>query len=243
MPAAAQTDDDSTFTPIEPGETMTVELDGSGPVLLALAGAAGDVLTITARGPADDDNPLNDPVLAVLRENGMWLAYNDNHRGNGEDGSLRPVDARLTDLTLPADERYLIRVDTYSGIYAMPVTVSVDQGELYALTVDQSEAGLIRIEAALPAHRPFTYVLDLEAGTAWTITAQDSDGMLDPLLIVTGPDDEIIAQNDDHDSDDLTLNAFDSRLRLPVDTAGRYRVTVRDFLGRSGAFLLTLSAE
>jgi hypothetical protein len=50
-------------------------------------------------------------------------------------------------------------------------------------------------------------------------------------------DDELIAMNDDHGSQDLTLDVLDSRLldvEIPAD--GDYIIQLTDFLGREGTF-------
>lgn len=218
-------------------EPFTVTLDGESPALLIFTGNAGQTVTITANR-ADDDNPLNDPVLVVVR-NGFVLAY--NHRHGTDSPELAPEDAQIRDFLLPADGDYTLYVNTYGGIYAGDVTVTLTRFDAFFTTVEETDQR-VTITGILPPGRAYEgYTFYVQAGEVITLTARDAGRTLDPVLTLLDADGQVITWNDDHAGHDLTLDAFDAQIwRFEVPADDVYTVRLSDFLGQSGAFMLTI---
>lgn len=222
--------------PIETGETRTITLNGETPTLITFEASAGDVVTLTLT--SEDDDPLADPVLAVRNPQNRQIAYNDNHFTLNPD--LRSTDAVIEALWLKMDGEYTIFVDTYGGIYAGDVVLTLESDDVFDIRIDSTDDATI-ITGMIPAGTPYHYTFSAAADDTITVTLRDTSGTLDPILTLMDADGEIIAQNDDHAGDDLTLNAFDSQLRNTIlPNAGEYTLIVRDFLGMSGAFEMTI---
>lgn len=214
-------------------------LDGESPTILHYQVDSPQVVTITVESvqPPDDD-PLNDPVVTVITPGGEWLAYNNDHTTDRDD--LHTSDAALTDLLLPEAGRYTLRANTYGGIYEGEVAVTVTPGDRYGAEIDRDD-DVTQVSARLPQNVPYDYTFQANAGARVTLTARDTGSTLDPLVTLYGPDGDPLAQNDDHASDDLSLDVFDAQLaevELPADST--YRVRVADILGRAGTFQLTV---
>lgn len=233
----ASNGDDLPTIPLD--EPTTVTLDGEAAALFSFEAVAGTALTITARhDQSQPDDPLNDPVLAI-RHAAFMLAY--NHRHGTDDPDLAPQDARIGAFVPRVDGVYTLYVNTYGGIYAGDITVTLTTVDRFALTVDEGD-DLTTITGTLPRGESYEYVFDGRAGDTLTITARSVGRAIDPVLYLHDDDGELVAWNDDHGGfDDLTLDVFDAQIRgvvLPRD--GAYVVTVADFLGRGGAFALTI---
>ena len=224
-------------------ETRVVTLDGENPTLLIYeAIAPGDVITVSGRSLEADAEPpaVRDVILAVLDADGEQLAYNDNHNSDRDD--LAPADALIERLLLPEAGTYTIRVDTYGGIFAGEVEVTLTAADLYDATFDEDADGNLTITATLPRDSRYTYTFEAAAGDILTVTVQDTGLTLDPRLMLIDADGTVVASNDDHTSGDLTLDLLDAQITdFSVEVTGRYTVIITDFLGRAGAFDLTLA--
>lgn len=214
----------------------TISLDGENASFITFEASAGDVVTLTLT--SDDDDPLANPVLAVLNPQNRLIAYNDNHFTN--DPNLRATDSVIENLQLKQDGTYTVYVNTYGGIYAGDVRLTIETVDLFQITLDDAD-GMTTITGNLPASTPYHYTFDAVADDVLTITLRDVSGTLDPILAVMDADGNMLFQNDDHAGSDLTLNVFDAQLRdivIPAD--GEYIIIARDFMGMSGEFALSI---
>jgi hypothetical protein len=221
-------------------DPRAVTLDGDNAAILQFIGTAGETIRLTVtHDPDAPEDPLNDPVVAVFAPGWRPLAYNDDN--NTED--LAPQDAHIASLTLPQDGLYIVYVNTYGGIYAGTLTVTLDVLDLFDLRVDDDTDDLTVLRLTLPPERTFTYNFATQAGETITLTAQDAGRTLDPVLRVVDADGRVVAMNDDHPGDDLTLDAFDAQLRdltLPPD---EYTLQIADFLGQAGELIVTIEIK
>ena len=86
------------------------------------------------------------------------------------------------------------------------------------------------------------YILEVDADTTLSILARDTSGTLDPVLHVYDSDDTLIGFNDDHQSNDLSLDVLDAGvidLAFYEDTILTIRVS--DYLGRKGSIELIIA--
>ncbi len=223
-------------SPIMPDDPLTVVLDGQSPAYFTFAGEAGQGVTIELL-PADDDNPLNAPVLALIGDRQV-LAY----RAYNED----TPHARIADFILPVTGDYWIFADTYGGIYAGDLILTLSFVDPFRVAVEES-ADLLTVTAYLPDSQVFAHQVDFSAGERVTITVHDHGRGLDPIVWLYDGEGELIAWNDDHlsyDEVDLTLDAFDAQIRdfvIPLD--GTFTIKVSDFLGNSGQFALLIARD
>ncbi len=229
----------------------TVFLQSDTPVILRLAGngqpaeaffegEAGQIITVVAQAA---DASAIDPVLEWVSPEGERSAYNDDWAGERTDltapdgfESLAASDSALIRLVLTQTGTYSARVNTFNGEGVGEVSLTVSVEPIRTLMMGQPySVGLHRAEVAGLA-------LELSAGQTVTLTAHDPSGRLDSLLEVISPDGQIGASNDDHGTEDIHLNRFDSRLTFTAVAAETYTVRVRDFLGRAGVMTVTVDA-
>jgi hypothetical protein len=204
-------------------------------------GNEGDVVTITVRDLPEDDADI-DPLVTLLDEDGEVLAENDDHENR--DASLDLFDARIENFALPADGTYTIEVDEFFG----------DAGDFeliisFGSSVSQDDAGVSRepivIEGTVPANSTFEQPFEADAGAVVTITVRAvPDAELDPIVQLVAPDGDVIAENDDHESDDETLSRYDAQIpSLSIPETGTYIIVVSGFAASAGDFTLTIVFE
>jgi hypothetical protein len=208
------------------------ELDGKSPAFFYYDGKADETITITLRAISDLDAQLNNPILEIWDIDGKRIAYNDN---NPHDEN--PRNAQLAHIHLLADGDYIIRADTYGGIYAGEFEITIEASDPFGRGENGDE-----VIFYVPRYAIFSQSVTLDAGDVVTISAQDLSGTLDPFLWITAPDGATIAQNDDHATSDFSLGTLDSRIvELNIPQTGAYTLHVRDFLGHSGDVRLSIN--
>jgi len=238
VPSRAQVD--STVF-LESNTPVVLRLAGNGqPVEAFFAGEAGQIVTIIAQAA---DPAALDLVLEWVSPTGERAAYNDDWAGERTedfsipDGfeSLAASDSALIRLILHETGTYSARVNTFNGEGVGDFSLTV--------SLEPSRAGVMGESTRIGLHRAEIAALSLElsAGQTVTVTSHDPRGRLDNVLDILSPDGERVASNDDHHSDDVTLNRFDSRLTFTATAAGTYVIQVRDFLGRAGVVTVSLS--
>jgi len=228
--------------PMQADETRIIMLDGEQPTRLTYEATAGDVITVSARSLEIDPDPpaISDMIIAVAAADGTQLAYNDDHATDRDD--LAPTDALIERLVLPEAGTYTIRVDTYGGIFPGEVEVTLTAADLFEAEFTEDDDGTLTINARLPRGLRYRYTFEAAADTVITASAKDISLTLDPRLTLLDAEGNVIATNDDHGTDDLTLDLLDAKLSditLPAD--GRYTLVVTDFLGRAGTFALRVA--
>lgn len=229
--------------PITLDDPRTVTLSGTGASEFVYSGTAGEVVTITVRTrhelAEDEEAYVRDTVVEVLDPMGERIAYNDDHRTQRDD--LLATDSVITHLILPQTGEYVIRANTYGGVFATAVEVSVTAGDIFDSVIEANDDGLV-IMATLPPYMGYQYTFPAAAGAVLTFTAHDLSGRLDPLLALLDANGERIALNDDHGTNDLALDVLDAKLTgftIPAD--GDYTLRVTDFLGRGGRVEITIA--
>ncbi len=229
--------------PLSMGDSVTFTLSGEVPTTFTFNAEGGEVLRLIAQSQhelqADEPDAVRDVVLWVVAPGGKQIAYADDTQTPPE--GLLPTDAVIEKLIFSQAGEYLIYVDTYGGIFATEVMLTLEPADLFnaALTI---EGDLTTIRAALPRSVPYRYTLNLTVGAVLTATVRDRSGTLDPLLYLLDDEENIIAMNDDHNTADLTLDVLDSRLSaVEVPADGTYTLMVTDFLGRAGQFELLIA--
>lgn len=196
---------------------------GAGPVDLPVEVRDGEQITITARSLAAD--PI-DVTLELLRDD-RRVAFNDDH--STDIAGLASLDAAIVDFVPPAAGTYTLRIDSFNGAQSGDVEVSVQSSPL----VPPCDTPRQRVHVA--ANQISACWLQLDAGTALTISARDVSGTLDPVVALLDANSTVLASNDDHGSADLTLNVLDAKIAgyvVPAD--GEYTIQVRDFGSAAG---------
>lgn len=227
-----------TRIPLAAGEAQIIRLNGDNrPVLLAYETVSpGSTITVTARSLEAED--MVDTVLMVIGPNARRLAYSDNHRSDLT--GLQATDSAITGLILTDAGIYTIWVSSYGGIGVGDVEVLVNAVNIFRAQVTETEGG-VNINGYLPPRLAYEYAFYARTGDVFTITARDQSGSLDLRLLVTTVEGEVVAENDDHASRDLTLNVLDARIAdFIVPQTDTYIVVVLDMLGRPGNFNLTV---
>lgn len=164
--------------------------------------------------------------LILLSPGGDNIAQDDDSAGN--------KDSRL-EVTLPEDGIYTILANTYSA------------GEIGDYTLNLATSGispiLLKEEGSLGPNSqilqsdgsPFQeHVFPGRAGQTVTISLESED--FDPFLIVVGPDDQVIGQNDDASA--RTLNSL---LTVTLPATGSYRIIANAYdRAGQGNYILTV---
>lgn len=232
--------DDAEIPLLVDGESLTIALDGEIlPSLLRYEGYAGEVITLTAKDVSDGD-PV-DLIMEILRPDGWRLAFNDDHLVDLEDFDLAQTDSALVNLILPVNGEYLIRINSYGGIFVGEAEVTLREVDLFAVEIVSDEPQSTVLTAILPRYETFTYTFEVNADETVVLTARDLSGTLDPLLRLYDTSGDIIAENDDHEDFDLTLNVYDSRIVYTATESGTLMLDLRDFLGRQGQVELSIN--
>ena len=138
---------------------------------------------------------------------------------------------------------YIIRVNSYGGIFAGGAQVRLDVVDGFAVQLISDDDSSRIIEATLPRYQTFTTSLETIAGSTYVLTIRDLNGTLDPLLRLRSESGDVIAENDDHAGYHLNLNVYDSRLAYVADEDAVLTVEVIDFLGRAGTFELAITTQ
>jgi len=173
-------------------------------------------------------------VVAIISPADRVLAYNNNHATDNAD--LGDSDALIPTLSLPDDGTYTLYVNTYGGIYAGELRMTLSDIDPFNVA-DDNETRTI----TLPAGQPYRQTLTLEAGAVVTIIARDLNRTIDPALTLLDDAGEQIAFNDDHPGMDLTLDAFDAALyAVEITRTSDYTLVLWEMLGSGGEIELTI---
>ena len=257
-PAQLPTAAPPALTPVGPVVTVTpvdVVLTGETDSLSAVVeagssytynfnGRPNQVTTITVMAGATGDL---DPKVTLLGPDGLVLAENDDHADS--DPNLGSLDSRISGFILPAEGTYSVVVSGFantSGAFELTIERAVDGGESIVTPVgpvstpsmDGQEA---TISGQVRAGETFTHEVAMTAGDVYTITVR-GQGDFDSRLIVSDPEGFVAAENDDHASDDRSLDTFDSQVEnLIIQDTGTYTLEVADYGGDAGSFDLVIT--
>ncbi len=225
---------------IVPDEPIILTLTGDGPSTFVYESPGSEFVRITARTlhelAADEQPYVRDTILIILDPAGERIAYNDDHQTARAD--LLPSDSVIDNLHLQDPGKYQILVNTYGGISATEVAVRLEIIDPFLVEIVEDEnqttiRGRLLIDS--------TYIYEFEANDTMTITARDLSHTLDPILRVYDVQDNLIAWNDDHNSDALILNVLDAQIAdFQIVKSGRHRLELTDFLGQHGDFEITI---
>jgi hypothetical protein len=232
---AAQSD---SITPIAANTAITLRLDGQGTTWLAYDAPESQAITVTVQATGESD-----PVVEILKPDGTRLAYNDDHPYDAiEMREFAPTDAGLIGLTLPIAGRYLIRVNSFNGVSAGEVEVALKVVDLFKAEIsDLSDSDGAKITFELPTDGIYSYSFEGTAGQILTLTARDPAGLMDSVITLKDASGAVVASNDDHHSNDFSLNIFDARIAdFTVSTDAIYTLEVREFTGRAGLIEITI---
>lgn len=188
------------------------------------AGTAGQQVVIDM---ASTD--LN-PYLILLAPNGAPLAQDDDGGGGGN--------SRLA-VTLPDSGTYTILANSFSsgeeGDYSLVLAAASNQQQ-------QQNNLLLQIEGVLGQGSPTLqdgslygeHTFQGRAGQTVTISLESND--FDTYLILLGPDNQVVAENDD-----LASNTLNSGMTITLSASGTYRVIANAYdSSGTGRYLLTV---
>lgn len=214
-----------------PEEPQTVSITGDSRESITFT---VDELALYVRLSVESLSEEIDPVVWIVDSRKRLLAYNDNV----DEGTH----AKIDNLYLLPDS-YTIFIDSFNGVSEGDVIVSLEIVDPFDMALRSSETSIL-INAFLPEDTVFSYDFPAKANDIITVTVRDVSGSLDPYLTIYDESGNLLIVNDDHQSTDLSLNIFDSRITewdVPAD--GNYRIEVHDFSGNSGQFALTVTTQ
>jgi hypothetical protein len=231
------------ITPIEPDTPLTVSLDTSGAVVIHYSSEGDETVWISAKAISTEDAFPLDTVIEVVSPSGERLAYNDDYfpalvsESVVSELELQPTDSAISFLTLTDAGDYQLRVNSFNGVSTGEVEVLLQRAEAVALETRETDADVFAASVTLQPNQVAQLDIPLEAGRAYTITVRDPLGGLDAVVQIIDVNGTVLASNDDHGTDDFTLNIFDSRIaEFTPETSGDHTLSIRDYLGRGGVF-------
>lgn len=205
--------------------TVPVRVDESTQVIFTLD--EQQFISLEANSQTD----AVDPVIWIVDASQAVRAYNDDFQGTSS--------ARIENLLLMAGT-YTLYVDSFNGLSEGEVTLSLHTASPNDIRI-REEDDMTLIEGRLLEDAVYRYTMIVTDDSPVTITARDTSGTLDPYIVVYDDNDIILAENDDHQSLDLTLNTFDARLSdFDLTDLDLITIEIRDFLGRAGQFQLII---
>lgn len=220
---------------ISPDDPLLIMLNTESPIDLHYESEGNETISVTVRNVSDE---AIDTVLTVMTPAGRHLAYNDDHQRDLP--TFEQTDSALIDLLLPDAGVYTIRVNSYGNIAIGEVEVLLTLVDIFAQEIID-EGDLITINAQLPVWQIYRYEVAVAEGDVITLTASDRSNTLDLVMRLVDSDGLILAENDDHSTNDLSLNAFDPQIsEFGVLDDGIYTLELWDFRGYEGAFRLAI---
>lgn len=225
-----------------PDTPQVVTVSADGMVTRLYRAPQAQWVSIRTEALSDDpDNPL-DTILIVRDDQHQTLAYVDDTPLIDEDGEVVWMsDAWLTALYLPDAGDYYVLVDTFHGVFVGEVRLTLTVIDPFDVRVHEDDGDTTTFDITLPPALTYQQNLTLEAGQTLTVSARDTSSRLDPMVWLTTPSGDIIATNDDHDSDDILLNRLDAHLTFSAEEATEFVVHVRDFMGRAGTMSINIT--
>ncbi|HRE44173.1 MAG TPA: pre-peptidase C-terminal domain-containing protein [Terricaulis sp.] len=219
-PAAADT---STRARITLGQTVTSLLDYPGDRdWYRIRLTAGETYRFALNRNDEADEPLGDPLLQLYDARGEEVAMDDDGGGN--------LNA-LLEYTATATGNYFIEARGFSDDAAGGYTLSARAGDIPAdasTDVSLSADGDYREGVLAPAGDRDWYRLTLSEGQTVRISLTSVDMMLDPLLVVYGPDGAAAATDDDGGE------GLNSWLEFTATASGDHFVEARGFSDDAG---------
>jgi hypothetical protein len=206
-------------------QLLEIPISAEAPGLRWHPARPGVPIQITATAVDAGENTPDLVLWLVL--DGRVVAYNDNQ---GESSNPSII------LMSPEDAVYSIYIDSFNGVSTGTAEVLVTLLDPFNLQTLEESDDLTQLSLHLPESQIFRHVF-LASGDV-SISAKDLSGNLD-LYIRLYVDEQVIAVNDDHNSEDSTLGQFDSWLSLSLETEF-YMLEVRDFLGNAGQIEITI---
>lgn len=175
---------------------------------------------------AEAESPLSDPFLKLFGPSGNELAMDDDG-GDGFNSYL--------EFTAPETGNYYLEASAFGDQATGAYTISAAQGDIPAdasTDVSLSADGDYREGALSPAGDKDWYRIALTEGQGMRISvtsAEGSDGLGDPYVVLYGPDGAQVAVDDDGGE------GLNSWLEYSAPTAGSYYLEVRGFVEESAA--------
>jgi len=223
---------------IDANEPTEIAFD-SAPIELIYEASSDQTITVVARSVEGD----LDTTIEILDSDGERIAFNDDQDSDRDD--LARFDSLIEAQAIEAGT-YTIVVNTFSstgeGVIEITVETEVETAAPTAVPGKDGDAeGTEVIEASVPDSDTYDTEFEGAAGEIVTITVLATDDSLDTVLSLEDSSGNVIAENDDHGTDDPGLGRYDSRIEafeLPDDDT--YTIIVRGFAGGGGDFELII---
>jgi hypothetical protein len=218
---------------------VIVELTGQGPIDVLYTAQDEETINVNVRSVVAN---TVDTTVEVIDPDGRTLAYNDDRSPSIRDSRLGAFDSAIQELALPGAGVYIIRVGSYNNTGIGEVEVLVESAttttsSVNPATITDSEI----VVGSLTPGGTFAYSFTAGEGEQVTIAVRDISGTLDPRLLLMDSQFSLLAENDDHASDDPALDQFDPKIEdFIAPTAGTYNLLVSDFGGAEGAFQVVI---
>ncbi len=217
-----------TTLPIVYGETVRGTITNDQPrVLYSFTGLPGDTINIRMVAPNGD----LDPYLKLLDSNGVVLEENDDYNTSISRDSL------IDNFILPGGETFTImatRFDEERGIRQGDFELTLSTGTYVDPPVEDQ---VLPLEPGATVNGEITrdqhviyYSFEGRAGDLVTIDMTSNTNLLDPVLMLIGPDGTRLIENDDVPA--RNLDSVITDFVLPAD--GTYQIAATRFEGAAG---------
>ena len=201
--------------------------------LYTFTGTSGQEVTI-----AMDGGTLTDPYLNLVGPNGSVVISNDD--GGSGRNSL------ITDAVLTSSGTYTIEATAFAGqtgtyTLSMVATAPPPTGSCSTsgISIGGTVSGTLGDSDCAAPNRPQSradlFTFTGAAGQEVTI-AMDGGTLTDPYLFLVGPDNSVVAENDDGGTN---RNALIDDVTLP--SSGTYTIQATAFSGQTGSYQVSLT--
>jgi len=212
-------------------ETTTISLPVGDIHLYQLPVTAGEVYFFTVRALDADV----DPLLFVDDPRGVRVGFNDDQAGVYP--GLAFLDVALGNLIM-----------TETGMYQLTLGEYNDAGGRVELTITRVATGAPTrsptqevVRGAIAPNGLFSHTFTAAAGEYISLLVNSRTPELDTRVALYSPDGVLLAENDDHSSEQSELGRTDSLIRnflIPAD--GNYTAEVSGFQDSAGEFNLLI---
>lgn len=199
--------------------------------LLTVPFQAGEIVSLAAVSPDSENIDLR---IAVRDSEGNTVANNDDH--DTLEIFLGDFDPKIDRWNVLKDDEYRILVRGFNPTDAGPFDLYITR---YGL-LDTTNAGIEQWTLETRDRERHTFEFEGSRGELVNITARAiEDSFVDPQITIVSPESIIVAENDDHSTDNADLDTFDASLqRIMLEEDGTFILEVTSVSG-SGSVEVT----
>ncbi len=226
--------------PLQAETPIVLTMMAGETIVLSYRAQGSQLITVSAKSL--EAPGVLDPVLEVLDANDRRLAINDDR--NLTYGDLAETDAVIPDLLLPEAAVYFVQVRTFTGAGTGRLQLALTAAPPPPSAQAQPADALTRVLVSVPEYGVAEYAVQAYTGQRLSLGALAHTEGFDTILELLSPQQDIVAENDDHPDSELGLGERDSFIGgIDIPETGIYIARVRGYGGAGGEVELIIERE